>query len=217
MPDSVPNYLTTDGNGLVTATFSGGVLMPLQANPDPQASSSVAWTDGPGGAKLAYVVGFKSGGVVRTLLEARSDEAVVPQQFAQFQTAVDTALNTASIQALARDSDSSSLTKVLIDSEERSDFLQVGSSLKSSLALLTFTWPGGAQRSNLLSLSGMLSVGVGPSHVLLTTNATHNLFYCTGAYGNPNCVAFAIDPGTGAPFSPAAGATQQMTALVSGP
>lgn len=56
MPDGVPNYLSTDAAGLVSATFPGGIRVQADLLGPPQnPAHSVTWLSGPNGAAVASI------------------------------------------------------------------------------------------------------------------------------------------------------------------
>lgn len=124
MPHSQPNYLKTGSDGSVTADFSGGVTMPLQNTfVTAQQGASVAWTDGPGGAKLAWVGASKTaanGQVVAGMFSKDSTGLRQSQVLAYATPASDSS----SVRVAASGSVDSSSEVLLINNRGQSDFVK---------------------------------------------------------------------------------------------
>jgi hypothetical protein len=79
VPESQPSFLTVTPDGAAHPVFPGGLEIPVPQSTLPQDNTSVTWTDGPGGAKIAQAYGRRYiqtvGGVpgVRNELVLQSD------------------------------------------------------------------------------------------------------------------------------------------------
>lgn len=215
MPDSQPNYLSTDASGKVTAEFSGGVIMPMSPGAPYSAGSAVAWVDVPGGAKLAYVQGSAPSASERDIIA--SITSPTRSQAASLRLATDTSRDLATVIATATNSTGGSLGQTLIDSGSNSDYLQIGqfNPKRSTVIRALFTWPGGTPFSNLLDLSPLAGftvraiVGTGPGD----WGAAN--FICTPFHPNAsNNIAQASCTQAGALVSPGAGQTNSAYIIV---
>lgn len=140
MPKSTANYLSVDTIGRITAQFAGGVVMPLQPaiNSQPNAGGSVAWTDGPNGAKLAYMVGSKSGTIVQNNMVARDADPAI--RLAQILLEARSAEDLGRIRLSARDNAGTDATDpvTLWDSKGQSNFLRVSGTGTGAKYLIDF-------------------------------------------------------------------------------
>lgn len=60
MPQSIPNYLTVNPDGTVTAEFSGGIIIPTDPNlPAGQQPKAVTWINNPDGSVVAEIKASK--------------------------------------------------------------------------------------------------------------------------------------------------------------
>lgn len=145
MPDGVPNYLSVDAQGNVVASFDGGVVTTLGANyvEAPQ-DHGISWTDGPGGAVLASVLSYKTGGIVGQELTARDD--ILNTRRARLFTGVSSTGDAAQISASVQDSNSSA-DVIFINSEGASDFFKIGSTKRSGSGRATIAWNGVATQA----------------------------------------------------------------------
>lgn len=119
MPYSVPNYLTTDVAGLVTANFSGGVTMPLGIPGDITAlATSIRWLNSVGQA-LAFTAGYQTGDRTTLRLGARTSTADVQRAYVNVAAAVTGDIS--EIVAVAVDS-ANTQTATILDSKGGSDY-----------------------------------------------------------------------------------------------
>lgn len=73
MPQSQPNYLTTQQDGTVRARFTGGLELPIPATTDPYSpeENKITWTRDPSGGEVASITGrVGSTGYANLSLEA---------------------------------------------------------------------------------------------------------------------------------------------------
>lgn len=126
MPQSQPNYLTVAPDGSVTASFSGGVIVPLSGSIGASPGRSIAWVDA-NGAKLAYVVGTQVGAQIENHQVAATQDAsiaTVNYQADSYVRANDTT-NIAEVRASAarQEAPVQSFDKKILDANGSSDYL----------------------------------------------------------------------------------------------
>lgn len=148
MPDSQPNYLTTDASGAVGAVFAGGVDLPAALpTDDPYTGKAIRWKRTDTGALVAYVVAVNDANIIDLQMLAQND-AVTSWTGIDMVTRKDGASGSLNIKAAAVGANQA-LT--LINTRGESNFLKIGAGSgdlgKSGTGRAVINWNGAATQA----------------------------------------------------------------------
>lgn len=198
MPHSVPNYLSTDANGNVSAQFTGNLDLLASSNPafPPQPpTSEIRWHE-------TTFAGFTAMEIIGRSLPGTNDSYAITHgsgtKLASATTRADVVSDNSeaeiTVQAIpgqggkvlagATNPGGTFRSAIVQDGDGYSSFLQISGAggtftrLRSFLALVTFTWPGGTPFSNAVDLSAIAGYTVGASVATMPGDWQNRNFIC---------------------------------------